>query len=162
MTGELYHLYYEEMVHWAVSMTKNLSSAEDLVQETFLRAMKNEELFKGMEFYQCRSWLYRTARNLYVDWVRHATHEVITETMPEQGEISRDFQNLESFSGGEWTSDASPGCRRRGASLQKDYRQWKCKISGKHGGSTGKYDGKRSDLLLPRRKYFVGRRFTHG
>lgn len=84
MTGELYHLYYEEMVHWAVSMTKNLSSAEDLVQETFLRAMKNEQLFKGMEFYQCRSWLYRTARNLYVDWVRHATHEVITETMPEQ------------------------------------------------------------------------------
>ena len=55
MTGELYHLYYEEMVHWAVSMTKNLSSAEDLVQETFLRAMKNEQLFKGMEFYQCRS-----------------------------------------------------------------------------------------------------------
>lgn len=95
MTGELYHLYYEEMVHWAVSMTKNLSSAEDLVQETFLRAMKNEQLFKGMEFYQCRSWLYRTARNLYVDWVRHATHEVITETMPEQGEISRDFQNLD-------------------------------------------------------------------
>ena len=51
MTGELYHLYYEEMVHWAVSMTKNLSSAEDLVQETFLRAMKNEQLFKGVEFY---------------------------------------------------------------------------------------------------------------
>jgi RNA polymerase sigma-70 factor, ECF subfamily len=59
--------------------------AEDLVQETFLRAWRHPEVMQP-EHGAVRSWLFTTARNLAIDaWRRRSTRvgEVVTDALPE-------------------------------------------------------------------------------
>lgn len=79
---ELYDSFHREMTAYAVSMTKNRDAAEDLVQETFLRALTHWEDVQGLGRGPCRAWLYKTARNLYIDQVRRLSREV-----PQTGEL---------------------------------------------------------------------------
>jgi len=76
---DLYTKYYNELLTYCAAMTKSRSSAEDLVQETYLKAFTHwddvEDLSKG----QCRAWLYKTARNLYIDQIRKQVRETPTE-----------------------------------------------------------------------------------
>lgn len=83
MIEELYMKYHQELLGWCESMTGNLQTAEELVQEAFLRAMLHESVLHNLQDYQCRSWLYRTMKNLYVDRFRHNRKEVIAEEFPE-------------------------------------------------------------------------------
>jgi RNA polymerase sigma-70 factor (ECF subfamily) len=46
-------------------LTGNVADADDLVQETFLRAWRSRNQFEGRSAVQ--SWLYRIATNLYLD-----------------------------------------------------------------------------------------------
>ncbi len=71
MIEELYKKYHQELIGWCRNMTGNLHTAEELVQEAFLRAMLHEGVLASLQDQQCRSWLYRTVKNLYVDRVRH-------------------------------------------------------------------------------------------
>jgi RNA polymerase sigma-70 factor (ECF subfamily) len=41
--------------------------ADDLAQETFIRAMANIQLLELLNRHQRRSWLYRTLKNLFID-----------------------------------------------------------------------------------------------
>ncbi len=84
MVEELYIKMYEELLHWSYSMTGRTQIAEDLIQEAFFRAMKNETLLQELSFPQCRAWIYRTIKNLYIDYVRKAAFETVTEMMPER------------------------------------------------------------------------------
>ena len=83
MIEELYRQYHQELLRWCYSMTGNSQTAEELIQEAFLRAMLNESLLQNLKGYQCRSWLYRTIKNLYVDRLRHTGREVIAEEFQE-------------------------------------------------------------------------------
>ena len=76
-------------------MTGNLHTAEELVQEAFLRAMLHEDVLKNLQDQQCRSWLYRTIKNLYVDRVRHRSKETIVEEFPQQQKESEEITRLE-------------------------------------------------------------------
>lgn len=77
---ELYTSFRRELTAYAVSMTKDKDLAEDLVQETFLRALTHFEDLRILERGPSRAWLYKTARNLYIDQVRKLSREV-----PESG-----------------------------------------------------------------------------
>ena len=44
----------------------------DLVQETFLKALEREELLLSLSAEQQRAWLYKAARNLFLDGVRRS------------------------------------------------------------------------------------------
>ena len=57
MIEELYRKYHQELLGWCESMTGNLQTAEELVQEAFLRAMLHESILHNLLDYQCRSWL---------------------------------------------------------------------------------------------------------
>ena len=46
-----------------------------MAQETFLRAMQNYHILMGLTDRQKRAWLKRTARNLWIDWVRRDRRE---------------------------------------------------------------------------------------
>lgn len=83
MIEELYRRYHQELLGWCQNMTGNRQTAEELVQEAFLRAILHESLLEDLKEYQCRSWLYRTIKNLYVDRLRHTSKEMIPEEMPE-------------------------------------------------------------------------------
>jgi RNA polymerase sigma-70 factor (ECF subfamily) len=57
----------------ALSMTKNPGDAEDLVQETFVRAFQFFAQFQGGT--NARAWLFRIMTNLYINSYRKKTRE---------------------------------------------------------------------------------------
>lgn len=52
----------------ALRMTKNRQDAEDLVQETYLKAVRN--LHRYREDASCKAWLFRIMTNSYIDRYR--------------------------------------------------------------------------------------------
>ena len=76
---ELYTKYHKELLTFCTGMTKNKTSAEDLVQETYLRAFTHWEDVEDLSTSQCRTWLYKTARNLFIDQVRKQSRETPEE-----------------------------------------------------------------------------------
>ncbi len=57
----------------ALGMTKNPGDAEDLVQDTFLRAYQFLDQFQGGT--NARAWLFRILTNLYINAYRRKTRE---------------------------------------------------------------------------------------
>ncbi|MBN1877770.1 MAG: RNA polymerase sigma factor [Anaerolineae bacterium] len=55
---------------YAVGLTRDPYRADDLVQETFIRAMGHLALLSGLQVPQRRAWFYRTLRNLFLDQER--------------------------------------------------------------------------------------------
>lgn len=79
MVEELYTVFYEELLRYCASLSGQRSTAEDLVQETYIRAMTHLEDLEASSRSQRRSWLYKTARNLYIDQVRRLSRETCVE-----------------------------------------------------------------------------------
>lgn len=75
----IYGTYHRELLAYCQAMTKNRPSAEDLVQETYLRALTHWDDVEFLSRSQCRSWLYRTARNVYIDQLRARARETLDE-----------------------------------------------------------------------------------
>lgn len=92
---ELYVKYQSELVRWCQGMTEHLQTAEEIIQETFVRAMQNEELFLYLEEKQARAWLYRTAKNIFVDQIRHRSKETIAEEVPESTKEPEEMAEIE-------------------------------------------------------------------
>ena len=95
MVGELYLAYRSELVKWCSKMTRDMSLAEELVQEAFLRAMLHEETLAALGEKQRRAWLYRVIKNLYIDHTRHGSYELVVETIPESVDESSDITDIE-------------------------------------------------------------------
>lgn len=60
---QLYEKYQKEIYLYLLSLCKNRQLAEDLLQETFLKAI----LSLSEHHTNMRAWLYRVARNLYLN-----------------------------------------------------------------------------------------------
>ena len=95
MIEELYEKYHQELVKWCQGMTGSFQTAEELVQEAFLRAMYFEEVITTREESQRRSWLYRTVKNMYIDRIRHLSHETIAEILPEKQKEPEEMKEAE-------------------------------------------------------------------
>jgi RNA polymerase sigma-70 factor (ECF subfamily) len=65
-------------------MLGSLTEAEDLVQETLLRAWRRRESFEGRSTY--RAWLYRIATNACLDFLDHSSRRV--NRLPSQAELA--------------------------------------------------------------------------
>ena len=70
MTRDLYERHYEELMRYCLQLCRSREMALDLVQETFLKALEREEVMETFSPEQQRSWLYRAAKNLFLDGVR--------------------------------------------------------------------------------------------
>ena len=70
MWEELYEKYYPELIRYCTGICRDGPAAEDLVQETFLKALQNLDLLEDLGPNQRRAWLYRTVKNLIVDRYR--------------------------------------------------------------------------------------------
>ena len=64
---DLYEEYELELHRYARRWTRDPHRVDDLVQETFIRAMGHLDLLDLLEPYQRRAWLYRTLKNLFLD-----------------------------------------------------------------------------------------------
>lgn len=76
---ELYGKFYQEILTYCTAMTRSRATAEDLVQETYMRAMTHWEDLGYRSRGQCRAWLYKTARNLFIDQTRKQSRETPAE-----------------------------------------------------------------------------------
>ncbi|MDE7260741.1 MAG: RNA polymerase sigma factor [Oscillospiraceae bacterium] len=76
---DLYTKFYQELLAYCKAMTKSKSAAEDLVQETFLKAFTHWDSVEDLSTNQRRAWLYKAARNLYIDQIRKQARETPTE-----------------------------------------------------------------------------------
>ena len=76
---EFYGTFYKEMLAYCTALARNRTAAEDLVQETYLRAMTHWADFQDLSRNQSRAWLYKTARNLVIDQARKQSRETPAE-----------------------------------------------------------------------------------
>lgn len=75
MWEELYEDHYKELVAYGTRMGGSKELAEDLVQETFVKALMNTETVADLSPSKQRAWLYRTFKNLFFDRYRRAVLE---------------------------------------------------------------------------------------
>lgn len=61
---EVYDLYFRDVYKYALSLSRDPDVAEEITQETFFKALKNIDSFRG----QCRLyvWLCQIAKNTYL------------------------------------------------------------------------------------------------
>ncbi|HHU63586.1 MAG TPA: RNA polymerase sigma factor [Clostridiales bacterium] len=69
---EIYCQYFTDVYKYALSLTRNEALAEEITQETFFKALKAIDNFKG----QCklRVWLCQIARNTYFSLYKRKKH----------------------------------------------------------------------------------------
>ena len=75
MWDEIYRAHYPELLRYGIKACGNEAQAEDLVQETFMRALQRAEEFEDFGPSQRRAWLFRTLKNLICDRYRRAAVE---------------------------------------------------------------------------------------
>ncbi|MDL4839656.1 RNA polymerase sigma factor [Aquibacillus rhizosphaerae] len=69
---ELFERYQLPLFRYLYLMSRNRETAEELLQETFYRAMISLQV---EDILQARAWIFKVARNLYIDWTRKAKSE---------------------------------------------------------------------------------------
>ena len=117
--------YKDRIFVYVSRMLPDAAEAEDITQETFVRAYQSLRGFRGASSFQ--TWLYRIASNLVIDSVRrHRRREegVISLDAPldtEEGELSRELADLR----------RGPEEEATGAAVQKEVRAAIAKISPK-------------------------------
>ncbi|MGD0754963.1 MAG: RNA polymerase sigma-70 factor [Bacteroidales bacterium] len=67
--SDIFSAYYKDLVFFAYSFTRELSSAEDIVQDTFVKLWEDHE--KLIVTVSLKSILLKTIQNKCIDWHRH-------------------------------------------------------------------------------------------
>lgn len=85
MLEELFCAHRAELTAYCRGLCRSDAAAQDMVQEVFLRAWQNIGTLQDLGPSQRRAWLYRTARNLFVDAMRRTAREAaaLPELEPE-------------------------------------------------------------------------------
>ena len=65
--ADLYEEHRDGLTRYAISLSRSLDRADDLVQETFLRALRHSGDLQSMNRYQQEAWLKRVLRNRFFD-----------------------------------------------------------------------------------------------
>lgn len=72
---ELWACYSGELLGYLYKKTSSGDAAEDIMSETFLKAVRYQSLLVEMAPKQCRLWLYTTAKNELIDLARKKKYE---------------------------------------------------------------------------------------
>jgi RNA polymerase sigma-70 factor (ECF subfamily) len=75
----LYRAYGDELYRFALTRTKDPALAEEIVQDTILRAWRHQDGFDPERASQ-RTWLFEIARNLTTDAFRRRSARPVTAT----------------------------------------------------------------------------------
>ena len=94
MITELYTVYRAELLKYCCMICGNTGDAEELLQETFMRALSNLDLLEELSDKERRAWLYKVARNLFYDACRRRAVENNVRT-PTEEETDGGFSEIE-------------------------------------------------------------------
>ena len=88
--GDLYEEFEGRLRRYAMSLAHDSDRADDLVQETLIRAMSHLELLAQLKGYQRRGWLFRVLKNLFIDEerTRQRQQALIAQLSLEDQEVS--------------------------------------------------------------------------
>jgi RNA polymerase sigma factor (sigma-70 family) len=67
--SEIYKLHYNRLVYQINAMVKDIQLAEDVVQETFIKALKNSDTIQSTE--KIAAWLSVIAKRTAIDMIRY-------------------------------------------------------------------------------------------
>lgn len=84
--NELYAQHFEELARFCTMLCRDAEKGTDLVQETFLRALEHAEQLADASPQERRSWLYRTAKNLFLDEARRNARFLNRQQLLYEGE----------------------------------------------------------------------------
>lgn len=78
---EVYKAYFSDVYCYALSLCHNEHQAEEITQETFFKALKSIEGFRG----ECKVyvWLCQIARNTYFTFLKKQKRSVSEDEQPE-------------------------------------------------------------------------------
>jgi RNA polymerase sigma-70 factor (ECF subfamily) len=83
----LFSAYRDRIHRYILGMVRDAGEAEDLTQETFLRAYRSEATMR--EPNAARGWLYRVATNLCLDQLRKRTPQISLDDAEAAGRINQ-------------------------------------------------------------------------
>ncbi|MFJ7678097.1 RNA polymerase sigma factor SigX [Peribacillus sp. NPDC097224] len=91
---DLYEKYHQEIYQFIYYMTKDRETAEDLVQEVYIRIMKAYNRFEGNS--SEKTWMYSIARNVTIDYFRKQKgwKNKIIPTIDWDGQMIKDNQPI--------------------------------------------------------------------
>ena len=78
---EIYALYFKDVYYFVLSLTKDKHLAEDITSETFLKALKSLDSFKGES--DIHVWLFQIAKNTYYSHLRKSKKETGLDSIGE-------------------------------------------------------------------------------
>ena len=85
---DLYDLFEAKLHRYAVNLARDHDRADDLVQETLIRAMGNLVLLQQLHPHQRQAWMYRVLKNLFIDGERRRERqEALFEQMARETEL---------------------------------------------------------------------------
>ena len=73
--AELFEEFEDPLHRYAMSLVRNRDWADDLVQETFIRAWSHLPLLGVLSLPQRRAWLRRVLKNIFIDQYRRNVRE---------------------------------------------------------------------------------------
>lgn len=85
---DLYKLYHSEIYYYLLKMCKRKEVAQDLAQDTFIKAFNGLSSFKGSS--SVKTWLYTIAYNTFVNWYRREA-KIVHESF-ESHEMFKSFE----------------------------------------------------------------------
>lgn len=71
---KIYRDYYDIVFKYILCLTHDKDLSEDIVQETFVKMIKNIDKFEGKS--KLSSWLCEIAKNLWIDYLRKNKRKV--------------------------------------------------------------------------------------
>ncbi len=75
---DIYNEYFRDVFHFVLSLSRDGNIAEEITQETFMRALRQLDSYDGVCDY--RAWLFTIARNA---WYDHCRRRRYITSMPE-------------------------------------------------------------------------------
>lgn len=65
---KIYSIYFKDVYYFLLSLSKDKEVTEDITSETFFKALKNIENFRGDS--SIKTYLFQIAKNSYFDYLR--------------------------------------------------------------------------------------------
>ena len=79
ITDEVLMAEYEAVYRYALSICRNETQAQDLTQETFMKALQSSDRFAGNS--SLYTWLCTIAKNMWINKCKKADREVLQDEM---------------------------------------------------------------------------------